>query len=207
MLIDDLDDGDGLESMHLDTVRHTVGGILGTVLGPQVRLFAGLLMLVVFVIWLRADYPNLPAVIAYKVHHLVDPSYEHVAYTTTDAVNNKPDAPLTADDVTVKAANDAAGRLTHMSDQTRQNVVNTENWLFWSLGNWQGGLAGALLLFSSLFRSRLKMGLFMLGSTASILIVGRHLMIPTHGIVRPENAGMVLGTLLAFSGFLFARKS
>jgi serine/threonine protein kinase/uncharacterized protein (DUF433 family) len=188
-------DGDDLQPETKQYVRRTLAFVLDTVLGPQVRLIAGLVVLGVFVIWLKAAYPRLPNLIMEKLHFQT-PSGQ------ADAEIRKP---LSTDNLAVRMVNDTVFKITRLSGRPREGFVAVENKLLAVLGSWQGGLVGALLVISSLF-SRRGVGLAMLASTLLILGPGHFLTIPTGGRMSPENAGMILGTIIAVVSLVLSRE-
>jgi serine/threonine protein kinase/uncharacterized protein (DUF433 family) len=187
--------------------RELLTGVLSMGLGPQVRLIAGLLMLAVFCLWLKVDYPTLPTLIYQKVHQVVHPDSKGQFQAQTDARTANPAAhdQLTADNARVKSVNDKAAEVAHIGQRGRNWLARAENLLFRVAGTWQGGLAGVLLVMSSLF-PRLRVGVTMFASTVLILMAGRFGHFPTFGVLSPQVSLAILGTALALAAFVFGRQ-
>jgi hypothetical protein len=203
LLTDEPDIGDyaGRGRQHL--IRRSLGFLLESALGPQARLFTGLALLAIFVLWLKVEYPRLPTVIAQETHTVL-----HLSPAENNGESAAPvHRTLTAETAVIRTANEAALRSAHISGGARQKVIAVENKVLAMLGSWKGGLLGALLVISSLF-SRRRVGLIMLTSALLILIPGsgHFFIIPTSARMNSETVGMILGTIVAASGLLLWRE-
>jgi len=202
LLVDDIE----IEEPQPDryqNLRLAIRGIAETALGPQVRLIAGLFMMAVFLVWLKVAYPTLPTMMVDGVHQMVNALHTGTFQPRANSriVTQRSEGTLTTEDSTVRDANDTAAQVTHLSTEGRQQLVKTERNIFLLLASWRGGLAGALLVLSSLFRKP-RVGPIMLGSVLLILIVGRYVMIPMGNWIEPKNVGMAVGTLVAIAAFV-----
>jgi eukaryotic-like serine/threonine-protein kinase len=204
VLADDID-LDFPDMEHDSKLRRALYSITESVLGPQMRMVAGMVILASFLLWLRVTYPTLPTLVVQNVRQAIIDfrSGQSAAHPNAALPAKKNAVTANAQDATIKGITDATSE--SIADQSRQQIVKTEKKMLLVLGSWQGGLAGALLAISSLFR-KFRAGPIMLGSTLVTLIVGRYLVIPTGGLLPPQYLGMVLGTMLAFIAFILGQE-
>jgi eukaryotic-like serine/threonine-protein kinase len=178
-------DDEHVHRKHETYIERKYGSIGGLILGAQVRFFVGLGLLAVFALWMYQNNPNFMSDIAHKL-----PTPNQTAQSSTPA----PD--VTINDHPKPLTNDAMDQVLPPGPLAKTlNVI----------GSYPGGLAGAVLVLSSLFRG-MRMGIAILISAAVILLGGRAFPIPTLGLLRPEFAGMAAGGALAALTFVFARE-
>ena len=96
-----------------------------------------------------------------------------------------------------------------MSADTQAKITSTTNKILGIIGSYEGGLAGAILVLSGLFRG-LKMGIYMIIACGLILLCGgsdRLIQIPTFGRpYDPNHVAMIAGSAIAALAFMFGRE-
>jgi hypothetical protein len=203
VLKDDIDE-DLLEQEKESRLGRALYNFAEVALGPQVRLMAGMFMLAFFLLWVRITYPTLPTLVIQNVRQTVADLRSGETRNHPNGLSAKKAAPTAnAQDATLRGVNDAAG--TYLSEQGKQQVVKTQKKLLMVLGSWQGGLAGVLLIISSVFR-KVRAGPIMLASTLITLVIGRYLVIPTGPLMPAAGLGMALGTVLALAAFILGQE-
>jgi hypothetical protein len=188
-ILDDVAIDDGhVHRKHESYIQRKYGNIGGLILGAQVRFLLGLGLLAVFSLWM---YQNNPTFVSDVAHHLPTPNQ-----TAQPIPPSLPAPDVTINDHPRPLANDTIDQALPRGPVSKVLGI---------IGSYPGGLAGAILVLSSLFRG-LRMGIAIFISAAVIVLGGRAFPIPTLGLIRPEFAGMVFGGALAAMSFAFARE-
>jgi hypothetical protein len=214
---DSLSKEEAFERRHESYLQRKYGGFTGLLLGAQVRFLVGLGILCGFLIWVHSANPDFPRNIFHAASQVVNQAhnelagedkYQNAPAPKPDIQINTPDKPLTADD---SQAIELAQKNLHVnvSADAQAKINSTTNKILAVIGSYQGGLAGAILVISGLFRG-LKMGIYMIISTALILLCGgddRLIHMPTFGRdFNADHLSMIAGSAVAGLAFLFGRE-
>jgi serine/threonine protein kinase len=215
-LLDDdaLSKDEGFERRHESYLQRKYGGFTGLLLGAQVRFLVGLGILCGFMIWFHANNPNFLSDAANKGKQFVAQQHGELSGEDTSSTPNVQvkvnDAPQ---QLSVNTGNPALALAEkqgiNVSADTQAKITSTTNKILGIIGSYEGGLAGAILVLSGLFRG-LKMGIYMIIACGLILLCGgpdRLIQIPTFGRpYDPNHVAMIAGSAIAALAFMFGRE-
>jgi serine/threonine protein kinase len=184
-LFEGVDDERALGYRRQSYLRRRVGGPLDVVFGPQVRFIAGVVIFGVFLLWLyqNRDYAVEEAKVLAGTR--VDPAA--IAGKTDKAIVTRRDY--------------------QSADLVRRTVdlPLVPDWIDDLLSSWNAGVAGALLIFSALFRGRVMGFLVLVG--ALVLLTGPILPVGSVAGLGPERVALIGGVGLILLAILLARET
>jgi hypothetical protein len=214
---DNLSKDEGFERKHESYIQRKYGGFMGLLLGAQVRFLVGLGIMCGFLIWMYMANPDFLNNLKHQSIQIVNGTHDQLSGEDRFAGSGSakidlkiatPDQQLTAN--TDQAVGFAEQHGLNVSADAQAKINSTTNKILAIIGSYQGGLAGALLVFSGLFRG-LKMGIYMVIATGLILLCGgddRMIHLPTFGRdFNADHVSMIAGSAIAVLAFMFGREA
>jgi serine/threonine protein kinase len=213
---DSLSKEEGFERRHESYIQRKYGSFMGLLLGAQVRFLVGLGVLCGFLVWFHTANPDFPSNVFHAARQVVggahdtlsgEDRFQNEPAGKIDVQFNTPDKPLTADPG--QEIGFAQQHGLNVSADAQAKITSTTNKILAIIGSYEGGLAGAILVLSGLFRG-LKMGIYMTIAVSLILLCGgpdRLIQIPTFGRPwDPNHVSMIAGSAIAGLAFMFGRE-